>query len=84
MSNNVIARGKWAEVVKNARANEGTLVVEIHYSRKHPKYQKIQRFKTRLQVQHDSKAPVECGTQVYIKQCRPISKTKRWTVVEVA
>ena len=84
MSQQKIIGGKWAEVVKNAKAHDGTLVVVVEFVRKHPKYKKIERFSTRLQVQYDDKKPIECGTKVYIRQCRPVSKTKRWTVVRYA
>lgn len=80
---NELTGGKLARVVKNTRYYEGTIVVVIDFVQTHPKYKKIIRRHTRLQVMYNQKTPIECNQMVYIKPCKPVSKTKRWEVVGV-
>lgn len=49
---------------------------------KHPLYKKYIRRSTKLHV-HDEKNECSIGDMVAIRECRPISKTKSWTLVEV-
>ena len=57
-----------------------TVVVEISRMKKHPKYKKYysvtQRFKA-----HDEEGAYKTGDKVLIKETKPMSKGKRWTVV---
>jgi small subunit ribosomal protein S17 len=48
----------------------------------HPKYGKIIRRKTILHV-HDPKNETRMGDMVEVAPCRPVSKTKTWTVVRI-
>ena len=48
----------------------------------HPKYGKIIRRKTVLNV-HDEKNASRTGDLVEIAPCNPVSKTKRWALVRV-
>ncbi|MGQ0628685.1 MAG: 30S ribosomal protein S17 [Phycisphaerales bacterium] len=48
----------------------------------HPKYGKIMRSRTVLHV-HDEKNESVLGDLVEVAECRPISKTKRWTLVRI-
>ena len=68
-------------VVETA-TREKTRKVTIQYVAKHPKYGKYVRKRTVLQV-HDAKNETGVGDRVEIAECRPISRTKRWTVVRV-
>ncbi len=61
---------------------EKTRKVTIQYVSKHPRYGKYVRKRTVLQV-HDAKNETGVGDRVEIAECRPISRTKRWTVVRV-
>ncbi len=56
--------------------------VVIAYMSKHPKYGKYVGRRTLLQV-HDEKNESRTGDVVEITPCRPISKTKTWTLVRV-
>lgn len=56
--------------------------VAISFSVKHPKYGKYVRKKTVLHV-HDEKNESKMGDRVEIAECRPISKTKSWTLLRV-
>ena len=56
--------------------------VVVNYLAKHPKYGKFIRQRTILQV-HDEKNEARMGDVVEVAPCRPLSKSKRWTLVKV-
>jgi small subunit ribosomal protein S17 len=59
-----------------------TVVIAIEDNVKHPVYGKI--IKRTLKVHaHDEKNECGIGDKVRIMETRPLSKTKRWRVVEV-
>lgn len=59
-----------------------TIVVQVERKVKHPLYGKfIKRF-TKMYA-HDEDNTCRMGDLVLIKQCRPLSKTKRWSIVEI-
>ena len=49
---------------------------------KHPLYKKYIRRSTRLHA-HDESNDCKMGDTVLIEECRPISKTKSWRVIEI-
>jgi len=58
-----------------------TLVVEVERIKEHLKYKK--RFKVHKKYKaHDEKGEYKPGDRVVIEECRPISKDKRWRVIE--
>lgn len=59
-----------------------SIVVVIERFVKHPLYGKFIRRTTKLHV-HDEKDECSIGDLVEIRECRPISKTKSWTLVRV-
>jgi small subunit ribosomal protein S17 len=59
-----------------------TLVVRIDVARRHKRYQKILRSSTTLHV-HDERNEANFGDTVRVQECRPMSKTKRWRLVEI-
>jgi small subunit ribosomal protein S17 len=59
-----------------------TVVVRIASSIRHPLYGKIVRRSTRLKA-HDETNDAHLGDTVRIVETRPLSKTKRWRLVEV-
>ena len=59
-----------------------TVVVQIRTQVSHPLYQKIQR-RTRKLRAHDEANEAHVGDTVRISETRPLSKTKRWRVVEI-
>lgn len=63
-------------------ARDKTRKVAIRYLVKHPKYGKYVRRRTVLHV-HDQDNASRTGDTVEIAECRPISKTKSWTLVRV-
>ena len=60
-----------------------TITVMIERKEKHPLYGKYIKRSTKLHV-HDENNECHEGDTVIIKQGRPISKTKSWTLHEIA
>ena len=67
-------------VVSDAR--DKTVTVEVPYSSRHPRYDKIVRSATKFHA-HDEANDANVGVTVRIMETRPISKQKRWRVVEI-
>ena len=59
-----------------------TITVVIERLVKHPLYKKYVRKRTVLKA-HDEKGEAKIGDVVEVAFCRPLSKTKRWTLVRV-
>ena len=59
-----------------------TVVVAIEDNVKHPIYGKIVKRTLKVHAQDDANACGE-GDKVKIMETRPLSKTKRWRVVEI-
>ena len=59
-----------------------SIVVAIERKVKHPIYGKFIKRTTKLHV-HDETNQCNSGDVVSIKECRPLSKNKSWTLVEV-
>lgn len=59
-----------------------TIVVVVERTVKHPKYGKIMRRRTKLHA-HDENQVCKIGNTVRIRETRPLSKMKSWTLVEV-
>ena len=59
-----------------------TIVVLVERSVRHPKYEKIIRRRTKLHA-HDENGQAKVGQMVKIQECRPVSKTKTWKLVEI-
>jgi small subunit ribosomal protein S17 len=60
---------------------EKTAVVLVERIKAHPLYKK--RFRVKKKYHAHDEIGVKEGDQVKIQSCRPISKTKRWRVIEV-
>ena len=59
-----------------------TIVVSIETSVKHPKYGKIMKRTYKLKA-HDENNECQIGDKVKVMETKPISKDKRWRLVEV-
>lgn len=59
-----------------------TASVEVVWSTRHPRYGRVQRKVTKLHF-HDANNEVSVGDFVRIVECRPISKTVNWKLVEI-
>lgn len=61
---------------------EKTVVVRVERSRRHPLYEKIVRTNTKY-LAHDEEQVCQEGDIVRIRESRPLSRRKRWRVVEI-
>ncbi|MBP0018352.1 MAG: 30S ribosomal protein S17 [Cyanobacteria bacterium SBLK] len=61
---------------------EKTVVVAIENRSPHGKYGKI-LVKTKRYKAHDEENKCQEGDRVRIRETRPLSRTKRWTVAEI-
>ncbi len=80
-----------SEQVKNTRSETGRVVsdkmdksITVMIERKvaHPLYGKYVKRSTKLHA-HDEKNECKLGDLVCIEECRPISKSKSWRLVEI-
>ncbi len=68
-------------IVVSDRASK-TIVVRIDVARRHRSYGKVVRTSTTLHA-HDEREDAHIGDTVVIRESRPLSRTKRWRLVEV-
>ena len=68
------------EVVSNKMAK--TIVVRVERRFPHPQFKKIVTAYKKFYA-HDEKAEAKIGDTVRIEETRPLSKLKRWRLVEV-
>ena len=61
---------------------EKTIVVRVDITRRHKRYHKILRSSISLHV-HDESNDAHAGDTVRVQECRPMSRTKRWRLLEV-
>ena len=59
-----------------------TIVVAIEDNVRHPKYGKIIKRTVKIHA-HDDKNECGVGDKVAVMETRPLSKTKRWRLVEI-
>ena len=59
-----------------------TIVVEVERRVPHPRFKKIVRKTTKFYA-HDEEEKAKVGDKVLIQESRPLSKLKRWTLLEV-
>lgn len=67
-------------VVSDAR--DKTITVRIDTAQSHPRYGKIVRRSKKLHA-HDENNEAAVGDLVQLVECRPLSRQKRWRLVEV-
>jgi small subunit ribosomal protein S17 len=59
-----------------------TIVVEVEMRKTHPKYKRVIKSNKKFYA-HDEQNTARVGDVVRIKECRPLSKLKRWSLEEV-
>ena len=67
--------------VTSAKADK-TITVRIDTARRHKRYEKIVRSSSTLHA-HDEANDAHTGDVVRVEECRPMSRLKRWKLVEV-
>lgn len=80
MSDRGIRKSRTGVVVSDKM--EKTIVVEIVRKAKHPLYGKTVKVTKKYKV-HDEENKAKVGDKVLITETRPLSKDKRWRLVEV-
>ena len=75
-----IRKERVGEVVSNKMAK--TIVVRVERRFPHPRFKKIVTAYKKFYA-HDEKAEAKIGDTVRIRETRPMSKLKRWQLVEV-
>ncbi len=68
------------EVIGNKMTK--TIVVRVERRFQHPRFKKVVTGHKKFYV-HDEKSEAKVGDRVLIRETRPISKTKRWRLVQV-
>jgi small subunit ribosomal protein S17 len=68
------------EVISNKMAK--TIVVRVERRFPHPQYRKVVTAYTKFYA-HDEKGEAKPGDRVRIQETRPLSKLKRWRLMEV-
>ena len=74
------ARTAVGKVVSNGMDKSITVLVERRV--KHPVYGKIIKRSTKIHA-HDANNECSVGDEVTIKEVKPISKTKSWTLISI-
>jgi small subunit ribosomal protein S17 len=84
MSETTTSRGhrkeRMGEVISNKMTK--TIVVRVERRLPHPKFRKVVTDYNKFYA-HDEKSEAKLGDRVRIIETRPLSKTKRWRLVEV-
>ena len=63
-------------------SGDKSITVKINYRKHHPKYGKMMTISKKLHV-HDENGEAGLGDTVRVMETRPLSKTKRWRLVEI-
>lgn len=61
---------------------EKTIVVKVENKYSHPIYSKT-LVKTTKYLAHDPQEKCNIGDQVLVEECRPLSKKKRWKLIQI-
>jgi small subunit ribosomal protein S17 len=75
-------RPKVRQGVVTSDKGEKTITVRVDITRRHKRYHKILRSSITLHV-HDEANAAHAGDTVRVQECRPMSRTKRWRLLEV-
>ncbi|ADV83983.1 30S ribosomal protein S17 [Terriglobus saanensis] len=59
-----------------------TIVVSVEMRKAHPKYKRVVKSNKKFYA-HDEQNSARVGDQVRIRESRPLSKLKRWTLDEI-
>jgi small subunit ribosomal protein S17 len=75
-------RAKVRQGIVVSEKGEKTITVAIDMVRRHKRYHKIMRSTIKLYA-HDERNDAHEGDTVRVQECRPMSRSKRWRLVEV-
>jgi small subunit ribosomal protein S17 len=77
-----VARRKTRQGVVVSASRDKTITVLLETARPHPVYKKTVRRSSKLHA-HDERNEAAVGDLVRVVECRPLSKQKRWRLVEI-
>lgn len=72
---------KFQGIVVSDKMNK-TIVVKVTRTKKHPLYKKRYVVSEKYKV-HDPKEEAKIEDEVIFEECRPLSKDKRWRLIEI-
>ena len=73
---------KTREGIVTSAGMDKTAVVTVTTRKPHPRYRKTMARTTRLYV-HDEENTLRVGDRVRVAETRPLSKLKRWRILEI-
>ena len=73
---------KVREGLVTSNGMDKTAVVDVTTRKPHPRYRKTMARTTRLYV-HDEENSLNVGDRVRVQETRPLSKLKRWRILEI-
>ncbi len=76
-----MAKKRFQGIVTSDKMDK-TIVVKINRTKVHPIYKKRYQVSKKYKV-HDQKNEAKIGDQVIFEECRPLSKDKKWRLVEI-
>jgi len=76
-----MAKKRFQGVVTGDKMDK-TIVVKVNRIKVHPIYKKRYRVTKKYKV-HDQKNEAKIGDQVIFGECRPLSKDKKWRLIEI-
>lgn len=79
-TNRATRKERLGQVIANRMAK--TIVVRVERRFRHPKFKKVVTGYKKFYA-HDEKGDAKVGDRVRIEETRPLSKLKRWRLVEV-
>lgn len=74
-------RNEKVGIVTSTKMNK-TIVVSVEMRKAHPKYKRVVKSNKKFYA-HDEQNSARVGDQVRIRESRPLSKLKRWTLDEI-
>ncbi len=79
---NISLRGRNYKGTVVSKDTHRTAVVEWHRIVRVRKYERFEKKRTRVKVHNPSCINAELGDKVTIAECRPLSKTKKFVIIE--
>lgn len=78
---NLVNKKERVGVVTSNLMNK-SIIITVERKVKHPKYGKFIKKSSKF-VAHDENNDSNIGDTVKVRECRPLSKTKKWRLIEV-
>jgi len=76
-----MAKKRFQGIVTSDKMDK-TIVVKVNRTKVHPIYKKRYRVSKKYKI-HDQKNEAKVGDQVIFEECRPMSKDKKWRLIEI-